>query len=156
MKIGSHHAIQLGYTSPNPNLDLSSLKYIMPMGAPVHLGLTAEIRATFPNFQNLLEVYGSTEFWLVSSSKVPGELGLPARGVEYKIQDKNTGKLCGPNQSGDILVKTPFIMKGYVLPEQDIDFFAPEGFCYSGDVGYYKPDGTLVFQARCKELVMFQ
>ena len=156
MKIGSHHAIQLGNASPKSSLDLTSLKYVMPMGAPVHFGLTAELRSIFPNFQNLLINYGSTEFWLVSYSTVPGELGLPARGVEYKIQDKNTGELCGPNQSGEILVKTPFIMKGYILEEQNKEFFAPDGFVYSGDMGYYKPDGTLVFQARCKELIKYQ
>ena len=155
MKIGSHHAIQLGYTNPESGLDLSSLKYVLPMGAPVHTGLATEIRGYFPNFQDLLINYGSTEFWLVSYCTVPGELGLPTRGVQFKIQDKNTGEFLGPNQSGEILVKTPYIMKSYVLEEQNKDFFVQDGFVRTGDMGFYKADGTLVFQARCKELIKY-
>lgn len=39
LKLGSHHAIELGYSQPLfESLNLSSVEYILPMGAPVYKG----------------------------------------------------------------------------------------------------------------------
>lgn len=157
MKVGSHHATHLGYAVPeDPTLDLSSLQYILPMGAPVNQGLTMDIRKNFPNLKELLINYGSTEMFLVSRTTVPGELGQPYQGVEYRIlsQDDNETFL-GPNEVGEILSKTPYIMKGYLKKDQNAAFFRPDGFVHTGDLGYYREDGTLVFKSRLKELIKY-
>ncbi len=115
MKLVSSHAILLGYSKPDEGLDTSSLKHILPMGAPVYQGLKSEIKNFFPNFKDLLINYGSTETYLIASTNVPGELGFPYPGVEYKIRDvENSQELLGPDQVGEILTRTPYMMKVYL------------------------------------------
>ena len=155
MILGSHHAIQLGYTKPKEGLDLSSLKNLLPMGSPVYKGLTENIRKYFSNLESLNLCYGTTETYLISYTKTPGELGLPLKGIEFKIRDLNTKENLGPDKIGEILVKTPYVMKGYLNKEQDKDFFETDGFGRTGDLGFYRNDGSLVFQARLKDLIKY-
>lgn len=156
LKLGSHHAIELGYNHPKELMDLSSVKYILPMGAPVYKTLSQELRQHFPQFQDLLINYGSTEMFLVAKTTVPGDLGYPLPGVQYRIRDVETHELLGPNQVGEIMTKTPYLMKGYLKAEQNENFWSVDGFVHTGDLGYYMPDGNLVFQSRLKDLIKFQ
>jgi acyl-CoA synthetase (AMP-forming)/AMP-acid ligase II len=131
------------------------------MGAPVHQGLTDELCSSFPNFKALLINYGSTEMFLVSQTTSPGELGKPLQGVECKIfkhtaNDYNANNMLGPEEVGEIMTWTPYLMSRYLDKEQNDSYWAPDGFAHTGDLGFYKPDGTLVFQGRLKELIKYQ
>lgn len=63
----------------------------------------------------------------------------------------------GPNQVGEICVRGPLIMKGYVkdmnATNNTID---KDGWLHSGDVGYYDEDGFFFITDRIKELIKFK
>ncbi len=129
---------------------------VLPMGAPVHPGLTDELRINFPNFKDLLINYGSTEMFLVAETTTPGELGTLYEGVSVKILKQDSMELADPHEVGEVLTKTPYLMKGYLDKEKDKAVWTKDGYFHSGDLGYYKEDGVLVFKSRLKELIKYQ
>lgn len=88
---------------------------------------------------------------------LPDCLGALAPGCQAKILDDNR-KVLGPKQVGEILVKTPTIMKAYLNQEEEsAQFFDdPDGFVHTGDLGYYDENGVLFYHGRQKELIKYQ
>ena len=69
----------------------------------------------------------------------------------------NSEEILGPDQIGEILIKTPFMMKGYINSELNKSFFGKDGFAHTGDLGYFKSkDYSLVFESRLKDLIKYQ
>jgi fatty-acyl-CoA synthase len=80
--------------------------------------------------------------------------GYPMLDVEIKIVDPVTNLQVRTGVEGEIWVKTYSRMKGYykepVLTAQTID---TEGWLHTGDMGYMRPDGHLVFLGRYKDVI---
>lgn len=73
---------------------------------------------------------------------VMGTVGRPLDGMEVRISD-----------SGEVLVKGPTVMRGYLKAEEDTRaVFDEDGFFRTGDLGYIVPDGSLVINGRIKEI----
>ncbi len=72
-----------------------------------------------------------------------------------QVENLNTGEWCGPDEMGELCFSPPhFVMRKYLnRPEANETFFRPDGFCRSGDIGYFKEDGTLVYVDRLKEVI---
>ncbi|KAH7954885.1 hypothetical protein HPB49_022569 [Dermacentor silvarum] len=65
-----------------------------------------------------------------------------------------TDKRLGPYQTGELCYKAPTVMKGYYKrPKETAEFFDEEGWCKSGDAGYYDQDGRIYFVQRFKEMI---
>jgi acyl carrier protein len=73
-----------------------------------------------------------------------------------------SNRLCGVNELGEIVLRTPFRTRGYInaAEAQERQFFAnpfrrdPGDVLYrTGDLGRYRPDGTLVVLARLDQQV---
>jgi acyl-CoA synthetase (AMP-forming)/AMP-acid ligase II len=75
--------------------------------------------------------------------------GKPLPDVEIRIVDPQTGNPVAAGQSGEIWARAYCIMKGYynkpVETEKAID---SEGWFHSGDQGFMREDGRLVFEGR--------
>ncbi|KAL3243684.1 hypothetical protein MRX96_020121 [Rhipicephalus microplus] len=72
----------------------------------------------------------------------------------FKVVDKLTGRCLGPYKTGELLFKAPTVMKGYYKrPTETAEFFDEEGWCKSGDAGYYDEDGRIYFVQRFKEMI---
>lgn len=70
------------------------------------------------------------------------------------MENVATGERCGPHEEGEFCYKTPVAMKGYYnRPKDNASFFDFEGFCHSGDLVYYTPDGDLFYVDRLKEIM---
>ena len=66
----------------------------------------------------------------------------------------NTGERLGPNRTGELRVKSPFRMKGYLnLPKASRDFFDAEGFAKLADAVSYDEEGRIVYIDRLKEII---
>uniref|UniRef100_A0A1E1X7M7 Putative acyl-coa synthetase n=1 Tax=Amblyomma aureolatum TaxID=187763 RepID=A0A1E1X7M7_9ACAR len=139
---------------------LPGLRRVCTGGYPLSQRLYDEIRAAFgKDLQCLANVYAMTEAMALISSPswehaTGVDMGFPAPATQFKIVDTATGTRLGPNQTGEIRFRAPTVMKGYYKrPKETADFFDEEGWCKSGDAGYYDEDGRIHFVQRFKEMI---
>ena len=68
-----------------------------------------------------------------------------------------TDEALGPNQEGEICVRGPIVMKGYIGNEAATkDTVDSNGWLHTGDVGYYDEEGFFYITDRKKELIKFK
>lgn len=78
--------------------------------------------------------------------------GRPLPGVELRVVDPQSGTPVAPGEVGEILVRGPSLMLGYLGVPRDETFDA-EGFFRTGDYGRIDETGTLRFDGRLKEVI---
>ncbi|XP_026329025.1 4-coumarate--CoA ligase 1-like, partial [Hyposmocoma kahamanoa] len=142
--------------------DLSSVKTIYSGAAPLHKDTLEVLKTKFPATQ-ILQGYGMTEVTLAVTRDTmetahlakPGGVGFICAGTIIKIVDPETRKTLGPNQRGELCVRGPSVMKGYIGKDtkDDID---SEGFFKTGDIGYYDDDKYFFIVDRLKELIKYK
>ncbi|MGE0660226.1 MAG: class I adenylate-forming enzyme family protein [Reyranellaceae bacterium] len=75
--------------------------------------------------------------------------GRPLPDVEIRIVDPQTGKDMPTGESGEIWARSYCIMKGYYnKPVETAKAIDGEGWFHTGDQGYLRQDGRLVFEGR--------
>jgi fatty-acyl-CoA synthase len=78
--------------------------------------------------------------------------GRPLPGVELRIVDPESGAPLPCGAVGEVLVKGPSMMLGYVGQPLS-ELLDDEGFLHTGDLGYLDESGTLRFGGRLKEVI---
>ena len=109
-----------------------------------------ELKKVIPSSIGTTSGYGMTEAPIVAqtdidapdSSKATAE-GTPTRGVTMKILD-----------SGEIVVKGPQVMRGYVDSSLDADAFTDDGFLRTGDMGRFDEHGAILITGRVKDIII--
>jgi non-ribosomal peptide synthetase component E (peptide arylation enzyme) len=81
-----------------------------------------------------------------------GTDGRPAPGVELRVVD-DAGRPVAPGAVGELLVRGPEMMLGYVRAELDAHAFTADGFIRTGDLGSLAEDGQLRIQGRLKDII---
>ena len=110
----SHHAVQLATITNYSKFDLSSVRIIKPFGAAIYTDIADQLKKRFPSILPTLQCnYGMTEMAVISISTSPKVLGSLLPGCEVKVLGDN-GKFLGPHQIGEILAKTPTMMKAQI------------------------------------------
>ena len=100
-------------TFKDENLDLSSVKFVMPMGSTVPESLCEDLQKFMTGMQFVYHIYGMTEIGSTIAVTIDvRNLGVVHANAAVKIVDPNTGKLCGPHETGEILAKGTCYMKG--------------------------------------------
>jgi acyl-CoA synthetase (AMP-forming)/AMP-acid ligase II len=144
------------------NYKLPKLRTIFCGAAPLGEHLT---RACMQRLKcDIRQGYGMTETSPVTHSspadpaKVKfGSVGVPAPNTECKIIDLQTGESLGPNKQGEVCVRGPQIMKGYLnCPEATAATIDPEKWLHTGDIGYADEDGHFYIVDRAKELIKYK
>ncbi len=142
--------------------DLSTLRTVFSGAAPLDESLT---RACIQRLGcDLRQGYGMTETSPVTHSSPPdrahvkfGSVGVCAPNTECKVIDLETGAMLGPDQEGEICVRGPQIMKGYLnQPEATAQTVDEEGWLHTGDIGYADSDGHFYVIDRAKELIKYK
>ena len=113
---------------------------------------------------SLRQGYGMTETSPVThSSPAPphevkfGSVGVPAPNTECKIVDLETGEALGPGERGEVCVRGPQVMKGYLnSPDATAHTIDPDGWLHTGDIGYADEDGHFFIVDRAKELIKYK
>jgi acyl-CoA synthetase (AMP-forming)/AMP-acid ligase II len=108
----------------------------------------------------VVSVYGLTEapFVVLSSPRDPDDAlarseGRAAGGAELRIVDA-AGRVCGPDEEGEIRVRGPQICRGYLDAKLDADAFDADGFFRTGDLGSLDARGFLRVTGRQKEIII--
>jgi acyl-CoA synthetase (AMP-forming)/AMP-acid ligase II len=142
------------------NFDLSALKQVFSGAAPLSAELAAEAGARIGC--EIVQGYGMTELSPVShltppGGFKPGSVGVTAPNTETMIVDPATGEALGVDQDGEVWVRGPQVMKGYLnnptATEATID---PDGWLHTGDIGRIDSDGHLYIVDRLKELIKYK
>jgi fatty-acyl-CoA synthase len=104
--------------------------------------------------------YGTTETLTINTafpSSTPAEIrstshGEPLPGNTLKIVDPLTGVVVPRGQRGEIAVKGPTLMLGYLGIPADESFDA-DGFFHTGDGGYVDEVGRLFWEGRLTDII---
>jgi acyl-CoA synthetase (AMP-forming)/AMP-acid ligase II len=145
------------------DFDLSSLNFMgsgaAPLGADVQRECSNRLRT--PVFQ----VYGMTEAsGLTHASSVeginkskPGTVGPCVVNIECKVVDAETARELGPHERGELWLRGPQVMKGYLNnPRATAESLDSEGWYHTGDVGYADEDRYFYIVDRVKELIKYK
>ncbi|WCJ38710.1 4-coumarate--CoA ligase-like 4 [Euphorbia peplus] len=143
--------------------DLRSLEVVGCGGAPLRKSIVEEFRRRFPRVI-LGQAYGLTESTArvfgtlgLSESQVTGATGKLMPNCEAKIVDPKTGLPLEPGSPGELWVRGPSIMKGYVDDEEaTAATLDTEGWLKTGDLCYIDNKGFLFFVDRIKELIKYK
>ncbi|MGV9787007.1 4-coumarate--CoA ligase family protein [Streptomyces sp. NPDC003435] len=145
--------------------DLSSLKYVLSAAAPLDATLAAAC-ADRLGLPPLGQAYGMTELspgtHVVPLAQLraapPGTVGRLIAGTEMRIVSlDDPGKDLGPGERGEILIRGPQIMKGYLgRPDATTALVDADGWLHTGDVGQVDDDGWLFVVDRVKELIKYK
>jgi acyl-CoA synthetase (AMP-forming)/AMP-acid ligase II len=137
--------------------DLSSLRYIMWGATPVSPAVAATV--TRRSGVRFLPAYGASELPVIAANPVArpeawrlDSVGVPPRGVEVRIVDLATGSVVPPGIPGEIQVRSPSVMAGY-LPEAANGEAFVDGWYRTGDVGTLDGDGWVCITGRVKEMI---
>ena len=140
--------------------DLSKLKTIVSGAAPLSEELANE--ATDRLGAEILQGYGMTEtspatHVALEGSGKPGSVGGLVPSSECRVVDVSTGEDVEQGESGEIWVRGPHIMKGYLNnPEATAETIDPDGWLHTGDIGYMDSDGDFYIVDRLKELIKYK
>lgn len=134
--------------------DLSSLVY-MDCKSPIarHPTVRSTWREPYAAFGNtetftLMAVYPAN----TPEDEIAGSNGLPCPGNTIKIVDPLTGETVPVGERGEIAVKGPTLMIGYIgVPLADT--LDAEGFFRTGDSGHVDPAGRLYWHGRLNDII---
>ncbi|KAK9890745.1 hypothetical protein WA026_012093 [Henosepilachna vigintioctopunctata] len=87
----------------------------------------------------------------LSNSK-SGSAGMPCGGTCCKIVDIKSGEILGPNQTGELCVKSDTIMEGYQV-QNSSDRIGSSGWFKTGDLAYYDEYHCFYIIDRVTELI---
>ncbi len=145
--------------------DLSSLKYIISAAAPLDADLAAACSRRL-GLPPVGQAYGMTE--LSPGTHVvpvrdmptapPGTVGKLIAGTEMRIVSlDDPDKDLGIGEAGEILIRGPQVMKGYLgRPDDTAAMIDKDGWLHTGDVGYVDAGGWLFVVDRVKELIKYK
>jgi fatty-acyl-CoA synthase len=135
-------------------VDLSALRYI-DANSPIARHPTVRTSYIEPS-----HAYGNTETFTLSSvypANTPKDVtgdshGEPVAGNTIKIVDPLSGDTVALGQRGEIAVKGPTLMLGYIgIPlDETLD---DEGFFHTGDGGFIDEKGRLHWEGRLNDII---
>jgi acyl-CoA synthetase (AMP-forming)/AMP-acid ligase II len=140
--------------------DMSSVVQIFSGAAPLGAELAAEAAARVKC--DVVQGYGMTELSPVSHGTPegmfkPGTSGITVPNTEVRVIDPATGEDLGVGEAGELWVRGPQVMKGYLNNEQatrhTID---DEGWLHTGDVAVVDADHHVSIVDRVKELIKYK
>lgn len=137
--------------------DLSSVRSVLSGAAPLSAELAQEASARIG--VPVVQGYGMTELSPVSHAcawddPCPGSIGTLVPNTEARVVDPETGSDVAPGENGEIWVRGPQVMKGYLHnPVATAATIDGEGWLHTGDIGHVDADGHWFVVDRVKELI---
>ncbi|MBW1989647.1 MAG: long-chain fatty acid--CoA ligase [Deltaproteobacteria bacterium] len=141
------------------NVDLTSVKGCFSGSAP----LAVEVIKEFEKITGatIVEGFGMTESSPVVTvnpfrgKRKVGSIGIPLPDTECAIVDLETGeKFLPPGESGELVVKGPQVMAGYLNKPEETAETLRNGWLYTGDIATMDEDGYFYIVDRKKDMII--
>ncbi|MBI5251414.1 MAG: AMP-binding protein [Desulfomonile tiedjei] len=139
------------------DLDLTSLKIGISGGAPLSMEIYEKFCERYKI--DIYQGYGLTEASpVVSWNNVtipnkPPTVGKPIPGVVVAIHDED-GKPVPVGARGEVVLKGPNVMLGYLGKSVETETVIREGWLYTGDLGFLDEDGYITLNGLKKDLII--
>lgn len=142
--------------------DQSSVRTIFSGAAPLDTALAEAVAKRLHT--NVQQGYGMTELSPVSHVIPPdrgdiprGSIGVPIANIECRIVDVESGADVAPGESGELLVRGPNVMLGYLNRDDATrDTLDADGFLHTGDIAMADEHGAFWIVDRLKELIKYK
>lgn len=141
--------------------DLSSLRWLLsgaaPLGADLAEACARRLGCIVVQGYGLTETSPVTHLNPPDQPNRPGTVGRLAPNTDCKIVDPATGQPLGPGRNGELWMRGPQVMKGYLNnPGATAAAIDHDGFFHSGDIGHVDEDGYFRIVDRLKELIKYK
>jgi acyl-CoA synthetase (AMP-forming)/AMP-acid ligase II len=141
--------------------DLSSLRLITSAAAPLSGDLAAECAARLScrvkQAYGMTELGGATHFVPDTGGGDPESVGPLLPGIECRVTDCASGLDVGPGEPGEMLLRTPGAMRGYLDdPAATASTIDADGWLHTGDVVVADHEGWFRVIDRVKELIKYK
>ena len=140
--------------------DLSRLEQVFSAAAPFGAELTDMLAARLGC--TAVQGYGMTELAPVShvvpgNAPRSGAAGLVVSNTACKIVDPDSGNALPVGQEGELWIKGPQVMQGYLNnPEATAETITEDGWLRTGDIALIDADGYMFIVDRLKELIKYK
>ena len=90
----------------------------------------------------------------VTNLKKVGSIGIPYPDVDIRIVDIRTGKDLPVGERGELLIKSPLVMKEYWNNPEETARQLQDGWLRTGDMAYIDEDGYVFIVDRTKDMII--
>ncbi len=140
--------------------DLSSLRYVKNGAMPI----PPEIRDRWERITGITMAlgYGLSEASPETHNSPlhrikSGTIGIPTVDTDARIVDEETGEIeMPPGQSGELVIRGPQVMKGYLNRPEDTREALRNGWLYTGDLAMMDEEGYFHILDRKKETIKYK
>jgi long-chain acyl-CoA synthetase len=145
----------------DPGIDeLAPLRVVRSITAPLSPHQARRFHERFGVV--VLNSYGQTELggevigWRAADARTFGEqklgaIGRAHAGIDVRVLDGDAD--VEPGADGELCVRSPYMMQGYVAPETATRLTA-DGFLRTGDIGHVDADGFVWLSGRVSDLII--
>ena len=153
-----------------PQLEKADLSFLLGMfcgGDSLSVELKKKIDAFLKEHGATIQVregYGLTECVTAScltpkDSYKEGSIGLPFPDTVYAIVAPDTDEVVGENEEGEIILRGPSVMKGYLNNQEETakalrKLADGNIWLYTGDLGHMDEEGYVYFRQRIKRMII--
>ena len=152
--------------------DLSSLTNLSYGGAPMPFPVIRRALECFPSSCGFVNAFGQTETTSTLTVLGPDDhrltgdpardeivlkrlrsIGHPLPDVEIEVRDDG-GRSLPPGEIGEIMVRTPRVMKGYAGSVDGGAQLEPDGYLHTRDLGYIDEEGYVFLVGRKDDMII--
>ncbi|HEX8647103.1 MAG TPA: 4-coumarate--CoA ligase family protein [Thermoleophilaceae bacterium] len=141
--------------------DLSSIETIMsgaaPLGAELAESVAGRLGCTVIQGYGLTETSPVTHVIRPDGENRPGSIGQALPNTECRLVDPESGKDVGEGEPGELWIRGPQVMKGYLNNEEATRHTVDDdGWLHTGDIATVDSDGFFQIVDRLKELIKYK
>jgi len=142
------------------SIDHSTLEICISAAAPFPVD-SQKILESVIGKGKLVELYGMTETTAIAvmnplfGEKKLGTVGLPLPNTDLKLVDPTSREEVPPGVPGEVLIRSPMVMKGYYNnPEETRLAIDDGGYMHTGDVAFMDEEGYMTLVDRTKDMII--
>ena len=144
------------------NYDLTRVRGVFSAAAPLSQtvadALFERVGLRVSQAYGMTEVSGASHLGPMTPEAIkPASGGRLMPTVECRVVDTATGADLGPGEQGELLLRGPIVMQGYLnQPAATAATIDAQGWLRTGDIGYVDADGDFFIVDRTKELIKYK